>query len=223
MTGCLLVGPRGGAPTDDCAACASVAHAGDITDSAAHVLTTCAVAVTLRHWAVTVIKQLAGGDWDHPCTQTADRFAQFLAYGGGQDCVGVPALMAIREACLHAMRTARAEAHAAHDDDDERRARMEAEDEVDSILGLLPALPITHTTDGWTPERVIVCVVRDLRVNIACDFSCAKGAYDVNPDHAGYPQARPKTMSAFRDMWGSLCYTDGPALEFTDILHITTT
>ena len=62
--------------------------------------------------------------------------------------------MALRGACLHAMRTARAEAHAAHDDDDERRARMEAEDEVDSILGLLPAMPMTHTTDGWTPERV---------------------------------------------------------------------
>ena len=63
VTGCLLVGPRGGAPTDDCAACGSVAHAGDITDSAAHVLTTCAVAVTLRHWAVIVIKQLAAGRW----------------------------------------------------------------------------------------------------------------------------------------------------------------
>ena len=220
VTGCLLVGPRGGAPTDDCAACTSVEHDGDITDSAAHVLTTCAVVTTLRHWATTVINQLAGGDWDHPCTQTVPGFAQFLAYGEGQDCVGIPALMALRGACLHAMRTARAEAHAAHDDDDERRARMEAEDEVDSILGLLPAMPMTHTTDGWTPERVIACAVRELRTAVMCDFHCAKGSYDVNPDHVGYPHARPTSVASFRDMWGSLCFTDGPTLEFTDILHI---
>ena len=47
--------------------------------------------------------------------------------------------------------------------------------------------------------------------------------YDVDPDHAGYPQARPKDIATFRDMWGSLCLTEGPALEFTDILHIAVT
>ena len=53
-----------------------------------------------------------------------------------------------------------------------------------------------------------------------CDFHCAKGSYDVNPDHVGYPHARPTSVASFRDMWGSLCFTDGPTLEFTDILHI---
>ena len=97
---------------------------------------------------------------------------------------------------------------------------MEAEDEVDSILGLLPAMPMTHTTDGWTPERVIACAVRELRTAVMCDFHCAKGSYDVNPDHVGYPHAWPTSVASFRDMWGSLCFTDGPTLEFTDILHI---
>ena len=64
------------------------------------------------------------------------------------------------------------------------------------------------------------CAVRELRTAVMCDFHCAKGSYDVNPDHVGYPHARPTSVASFRDMWGSLCFTDGPTLEFTDILHI---
>ena len=63
--------------------------------------------------------------------------------------------MAIRGACLHALRSARAEAHAAHDDADERRERLMEEAEIDSILGLLPAAPTTYTVGGWSPERVV--------------------------------------------------------------------
>ena len=31
-------------------------------------------------------------------------------------------------------------------------------------------MPMTHTTDGWTPERVIACAVRELRTAVMCDF-----------------------------------------------------
>ena len=90
-----------------------------------------------------------------------------------------------------------------------------------SCTAATPApVPMTHTTDGWTPERVIACAVRELRTAVMCDFHCANGSYDVNPDHVGYPHARPTSVASFRDMWGSLCFTDGPTLEFTDILHI---
>ena len=224
VTGCLLTGMRGNgrAPTDDCAACgAVVVAAGDITDSALHVLTTCAITATLRRWATGVIQELAGGDWGHSCVTTETGFGQFLAYGGGDDICGNPALMAIRGACLHALRSARAEAHAAHDDADERRERLMEEAEIDSILGVLPAAPTTYTVDGWSPERVVAECGRELRTHISCDYSVAKGAYESNPDHAGYPQARPRSNAAFQGMWGRLCWLDGSQLVFADVLDTT--
>ena len=86
---------------------------------------------------------------------------------------------------------------------------------------LLPAAPTTYTVDGWSPERVVADCGRELRTHISCDYSVAKGAYESNPDHAGYPQARPRSNAAFQGMWGRLCWLDGSQLLFADVLDTT--
>ena len=75
---------------------------------------------------------------------------------------------------------------------------------------------------GWMePERVVADCGRELRTHISCDYSVAKGAYESNPDHAGYPQARPRSNAAFQGMWGRLCWLDGSQLVFADVLDTT--
>jgi hypothetical protein len=56
---------------------------------------------------------------------------------------------AIRGACLHALRTTRAEAHAALDDHEDTAARRRETDDTDTVLGVLPAAPTTFVTKGW--------------------------------------------------------------------------
>ena len=104
----------------------------------------------LRRWATVVIGELYCGPdgWNHPCLASAAGFGGFLAYGGGNDIAAHPALLAIRGACLHALRTARAEAHAALDDHDDTAARRRETDDNDTILGVLPAPPTTFVVTG---------------------------------------------------------------------------
>jgi hypothetical protein len=224
-TGCALIGRRGGANTDDCATCAAVEAANE--DSVLHILCGCEATTALRQWANTVIGELySGRDGCDPCLASPTGFGSFLAYGGGSDIGAHPAMLAIRGACLHALRTTRAEAHAALDDHDDTAARRRETDDTDTVLGVLPAAPTTFVTKGWSTERLIAAAVRDLRAHIVCDFHVASGAYSVHPDHVGYATLRPTNMAEFDALWGAICSTNGangrgcPVPAFSDSLTV---
>ena len=75
--------------------------------------------------------------------------------------------------CLHALRTTRAEAHAALDGHEDTAARRRETDDTGTVLGVLPAASTTFVTKGWSIERLIAAAVRDLLAHIVCDFHVA--------------------------------------------------
>ena len=163
--------------------------------------------------------------WDHPAVTTAHGFACFLAFGGGRDIERLPTLVAVRGACLHAMRQARTSAHAAHDDAADTARRAIEADNVDTVLGWLPPLPVCHDTNGWTPEAVLSTAIRSMCCHIATDWCCATGEYSVSPDHCGIRTQRPTSEEQFRDLWGAVCQPNRPhritrrrELEFVALL-----
>ena len=190
-------------------------------------LTTCAVTTAIRTWAAELIRRLYGGSDGWQWATDTYEFASFLAYGGGRATTYHPALMAVRGACLHALRSARCEAHAMHDDHDDAVARRTETDNIDCILGVLPALPTTATLGGWTPQRVIAAAARDIQVHIACDWHVACGSYQIHPDHTNLHTFRPSSEEAFRNLWGAVCSVDyggkfgQQRLSYCDAINVT--
>ena len=173
-------------------------------------LTRCEVTVALRKWAVPVLRQLLGHADDADLTSHPDApfsrlgFARLLAFGGDHDLLRHPACIAVRGAVLSALRVARAEAHAAFDTT--AAQRRADDDDIDTILGVLPALPTTADVGGWDPDRAVARAVRELSAHIACDWHVASGAYLVSPDNKRLKTLRPTCRADFESRWGAICY-----------------
>ena len=206
--GSALVGPRAGAPDDYCAACAQFGCLS--TDSVLHMIGECEVATALRRWAVPILLRLLGLGDDDTSDDAATPFsmmgfARLLAHGGDHDMLRHPACMAVRGACLSALRTARNEAHAMHDDEADRALRRADTDITDAVLGVLPALATTEDVDGWNHERAVAHATRDLMAHVTTDMFVASGAYIVHPDCAQIKTLRPTSPDELERRWGSIC------------------
>ena len=201
-----LVGKAAGATSDACAACA---HVGVYAmDSVAHMLTTCEVTKELYRWAMPLLLSLLDYDYtvvsdddENPFSPTG--FSRLLAFGGDLSLMRHPGCVAVRGACLTALRAARNDQHA-HDSDSDVHRRAD-EDEIDLVLGMLPSAPVTADVGGWDHDRLVVRAARELQAHITTDWFCANGGYHARPGARNLRGMRPSSIPAFRDLWGSVC------------------
>ena len=174
-------------------------------DAVPHVLTDCEVVRAVRPWAVPLLLKLLGlplttadDDGDDPSAPFSTLgFARFLAYGGDSTTLRHPAAMALRGACLCALRTARLEAHASFDDRTDAAQRRADDDDIDQILGVLPALATTGDAGGWTHDRAVARAKRELAAHVTTDWHVACGGYTVHPDCAQIRTLRPTSRDEF--------------------------